>query len=386
MKLEKPLQFPTRQDEDWKYLNFSALENIEFSQATLPDHFVLPISLPTGFVAVFINGHFSKSHSSLDNLPAGVTCQARENTSLPTHSNTVFNQLNAVKAMDGLLIHIAKSCQLKEPLHILSYVDTLQASFQALQHQIVLEENAALTVIEEYQGIDSIAYFNHVVTEITAGKDSTLQHIKLQCEGNQANHIANIQIQQANNSQVTTHHFNLGASLARDDLQITLSPKAENYLNGLYLAKNKQQQDSHTIVHHSSDEGFSQQLYKGIATDSAKAIFNGKVIVHAGTKNNKAHQSSQNLLLSKQAEINAKPELQIYADSVECSHGATIGELETQALFYLKSRGIPEALARIILLQGFIEELLEKISHPTLHARIRQFVMQHLEIIGVINE
>jgi Fe-S cluster assembly protein SufD len=236
----------------------------------------------------------------------------------------------------------------------------------------VIGARTQASLIETYAGPDDAVYFTNAVTEIVAQEDSVLHHHKVQREGIRAFHIANLFFHQARNGTATSHSISFGGALVRNDVTSVLSEGAECTLNGLYLAEGKQHVDNHTAIDHAKPHAASHELYKGILNGHATAVFNGKVIVEKDAQKTDAKQTNRNLLLSGDAVINTKPELQIYADDVRCTHGATIGQLEENALFYLRSRGIGKEDAQRLLVHAFAREILDRIKLKDLWAVLDQ--------------
>jgi len=384
--------FPTRKNEAWKYTSLASLVQQTFTMQQQSDRSHLParpaietLSPPAVYQVVFIDGSFVMSLSHLDNLPAGVEISDLQ-TALKhkkideylliekAHSDALTS-LNAALLSNGLYLRVPAGVVLDKPLHLL-YIstDTDVSLMNHPRHLIIAEEHSSVSLLEEYVGARS-CYFNNVVTQIYAGSQAVVEHYKLQRESQSAFHIANTYVHQKRDSSVATFHFSLGAGLARDYLQYVLDePGVTCQMIGFYHAKNNQHVDQHTHVDHRVPHTSSEQLYKGIVSDKGRAVFNGKIIVHPDAQKTTAHQSNKNLLLSKQAEVYTKPELEIYADDVKCSHGAVIGQLDATALFYLQSRGISEARAQQMLTGAFSAEILSKVPNVLIANHLKQSV------------
>ncbi|MCH9770205.1 MAG: Fe-S cluster assembly protein SufD [Gammaproteobacteria bacterium] len=379
--------FPARHNEDWKYTNLRKIAEQNFqSQSIVVTPDIKPYLISEFYCLIFINGQL---RLDLSDLPQEITVvdkvQALQKYSehykklLQIPNPSPLAALNAGLAEQGALVVVPDNCQLAKPLHILHISNDLPvACLQQTQQLISVGENSEITILEEYCG-DASNYFNNIVTNIEIAANASLKLFKLQREGDNASHIASTVIQQQNDSRVTSFSLSLGANLARDDLQVNLLAKGtECNLLGLYQLAGKQYIDHHTCINHSVGQTRSQQHYRGIIADQSQAVFNGKVIVHPDAKQSSAEQLNKNLLLSQQAEIDTKPELEIYNDDVKCSHGATVGELNQTALFYLRSRGIDEKLARQLLIRGFATELLEHLPANSLGEHIENRVLQTL--------
>lgn len=377
---------PKCDQENWKYTDISALETAAFnlvlnnqddSNLSIAEHY-----LPDSHNLVFVNGYFSSQLSKLQALPDGVILTDIRNAwksfpelvkpYLEKDIKQSLDSLNLALMTDGLFLYVPKNLKLKQPIQLL-YLTT-QSSQDCMQHLrniILAEESAGVVLLENYVGLGDVKYFNNIVTQIYAKKNSQIEYYRCQNESREAYHIANIQVEQSANSQIKSYAFSVGSKLARDDLMISLNETgASCELLGLYLVHDKQHIDHHTRIDHHAAHGSSRENYKGILEGKATGVFNGKVIVHPGAQQTKAQQTNQNLLLSKTAEMNTKPELEIYADDVQCTHGATVGQMDEAALFYLQSRGIAEPTARKILTYAFMSEIIDAIGNPAIKQHI----------------
>jgi Fe-S cluster assembly protein SufD len=409
--------FPSPKDESWKYTNTKKLQQTEYclaQQAVIPptDSLAAQISeqqfCPDEHRMVFINGTYHHELSSNSPFPEGIIissfAQALQDHpilmastlgEMVNHQTHPFSALNSAFMSDGLFLWAAENSQMASPIHCL-FISTTTAKPVVCYPRLllVLKNKTQLTLIEHYIDLSSpepdmtAAKQNHhlinAVTEIHLGPEAHLDHYKLQHESLNSSHIAAMYVQQHRGSRFTSHSYSLGAALARYDIQIQLTgSQCECCLNGVYLADGNQHVDYHTQIAHLAPDCSSQQLYKGVIQGRARAVFNGKVIIHPEAQQSNAKQLNKNLLLSDSGEVDTKPELQIYADDVICSHGATVGELDTQALFYLQSRGISKNDAQACLVYGFVSELLERINHPSLRKFIQLSVTAQLkQLVG----
>jgi Fe-S cluster assembly protein SufD len=252
--------------------------------------------------------------------------------------------------------------QQEEPLH------------HVLRNLIVIGENSKAIIIEQYANLTSNVYLTNTITEIKLEKNATLEHYKLQQESEQAFHMGTIYTKQQCNSHFYSHSIALGGALVRSDIQALLNGEhSECILNGLYLPRHRQHIDHHTFIDHAMPYGTSREYYKGVLNDNARAVFNGKVLVRPYAHKTNAQQTNKNLLLSVGSEIDTKPQLEIYNDDVKCTHGAAVGQLNEEALFYLQSRGINKNDARSLLVYAFVREVIENIS--------LQFLCKHLQLL-----
>ncbi|MFO7907818.1 MAG: Fe-S cluster assembly protein SufD, partial [Pirellulaceae bacterium] len=342
---------------------------------------------------VFEDGHLRADLSQVDPLPAGVQIRGLNNA-LHEDSNLLgpyldavahdrfspFPTLNTAFLTDGVLIHLAKGVTLERPLQLLLYGN---ADSEALwchpRILIIAEEQAAATVIEQYVDAKGARGFTNVVTEIVAHAAAQVQHYLLQEHSDTAYHVGNVFVRQHRDSVVTSHNVNMGGRLVRHDLNIDLiEPGSEIHLNGLFLVGGRQHVDTHTRVHHAVPHTRSREEYRGIAQGHGRGVFKGRVLIQEGAQKTEAEQHSANLLLSDKAEIDAKPELEIYADDVKAAHGATVGQLDAESLYYLASRGIPRETARAMLVHAFAEQALERMALEPIREARRDRLSQRL--------
>jgi Fe-S cluster assembly protein SufD len=252
---------------------------------------------------------------------------------------------------------------------------------------IILSENSQATVIESYIGLNDSDYFNNTVTEVCMKQNAHLQHYKIQQESMQAYHIGSLKITQAKDSRVESHSISLGGALVRNDIHSLLEAEGAGIrMNGLYMATGKQHVDNHTRVDHMRPHTSSHEIYRGVLNDHARGVFNGKVVVHKDAQKTDAVQSNANLLLSDNAEVDTKPELEIYADDVKCAHGATVGQLDQDMLFYLRSRSIDENTAKSLLTFAFADEVIRRINLDPIRKRLEYQVIGRLPEADLIRE
>ncbi|NMM28776.1 MAG: Fe-S cluster assembly protein SufD [Glaciimonas sp.] len=397
--------FPTIRDEEWKYTSVAAIEKHAFlalpnggkhsnATAALVESLTQNLVLNgTGHLLVFHNGRHAPALSAPGQLPVGVTLgsladalQQTPDVLEPYLSNddrqTVFGALNTAFMADGAYLHLARGVVLEQPVHLLFVTTESGAATPFSTHPrnlFVAEAGAQATVIEHYAGPDGVVYFTNAVTQIFTAENAAIEHYKLQQEAAQAFHVAGIHAAQQRNSRLASHSITLGAALARNDITTAFNaPGSEATLNGLYLVGGQQHVDNHTRIDHLEPGCTSHEYYRGVLDGRARAVFNGKVIVHPGAQKTNAHQTNHNLLLSRDAEIDTKPQLEIYADDVQCTHGATIGQIDETQLFYLRSRGVEEAMARSLLIHAFAHDVIERIRVASLRTRIEQILLTRL--------
>lgn len=390
--------FPNYKVENWRYTDITPIASRTFSFGKITDCDIASFVMEDTHRIVFINGHFAQTLSNLIHLPPEVqltslmAIELKENQkgimNDITSYQTPFSLLNDGLFQDGIFLRVPKDCQLKKPIHLL-YLTQSNFPFKMAQtrHLIFIEENSSVTLLEEYRGICSATYFNNIVTQINVGAFANLVFYKLQEENDSSFHIANTQISQARGSKVTSCYFLLGGALGREDLNYALEGhEASCQLLGFYHLKGGQHIDNHTRVDHSVSRCTSQQIYKGIISDKSRSVFNGKILVHPEAEKTIAHQINKNLMFSDEAEVNAKPELEIYNDDVKCTHGATVGRLDDEVLFYLRSRGIGESEAEYLLACAFASEIVEKLPHKVIAERIHQRIRKRLALLNYLED
>jgi Fe-S cluster assembly protein SufD len=374
------LGLPTPRTEAWKYTNLRRLARAGFVAGELentPDVSVIPddvADLKDAYVAAFVNGRFSASLSSLDKLPDGVeiaslATKIDENPALLSErlgqsgdfSTLPMASLNTALMVDGLYLDLADGATLDHPLHLISIgcADAEPLSFHP-RHLIVAGAGSIATVVESHVG--SGAYFSNGVSEILVGEGAVLNHYKLQNDGADAFHLAANLVRMEDRSVYDGFVLQTGARLARNEVRTHLDARVECRLNGAYMATGEQHIDNTTFIDHAAPNSSSREIYKGVLDESARGVFQGKILVRKDSQKTDGHQLNKTLLLSPGTEIDTKPELEIYADDVKCSHGATTGELDEEPLFYLRARGIDPQTARGMLVAAFIGEALDEIQ------------------------
>ncbi|MEA5445529.1 Fe-S cluster assembly protein SufD [Gammaproteobacteria bacterium AB-CW1] len=392
---------PTQKDEDWKYTSLRPITEGRFAlpgSTTVPADRLDEARVPGLDAArlVFVNGRYQAGLSDISGLPEGVTVRSiadameREPENLQARLSrqsgldyTPFTALNNAFVADGALVEVAANVQCKTPIELLFLSVPGDEAFVFHPRVLVqMAQGSEATVIEHHVGLDEAANFNNVVSEISLGAQSRLEHYLLQRQSTAGYHIGGIHVHQARDSRYVSHNVNLGGALVRHDINARLAEEgAEAVLNGLYLVNDRQHVDNHTCVDHAAPHTISDETYKGVMAGRGRAVFNGRVVVHKNAQKIDAGQKNDNLLLSKLAEVDTKPELEIYADDVACSHGATIGQLDPDALFYLRSRGIDADKARDLLTFAFAESVIERMGL----SEIREW-LDHLVVNRVSGE
>jgi Fe-S cluster assembly protein SufD len=295
------------------------------------------------------------------------------------YQEKAFNALNTAFIDDGAFVLIPRNVELEAPIHLL-FVTAPGAAPAAVFPRVLIvnEEGSKATVIESHVGSDG-TYFSNSVAEIVVADQARLTHYVVQNQGAGAYHLATTNAQVNRGSVYDATAITLGAKLSRHDISVALQGEgAECWVDGLYIVGDGQHADTHSVIHHLQRHGASHQLYKGILDGKSHAVFNGKVFVHVDAQGTDARQTNRNLLLSNEARVDTKPQLEIFADDVKCAHGATVGQLEEEELFYLVSRGLHTELARNLLTYGFAEEVIAKITIESIKAQLDEAVLHRL--------
>jgi Fe-S cluster assembly protein SufD len=393
--------FPTLRDEDWRFTNLAPIVQTPFRLTrnghSLPSHRQLqPFRMPgAASTLVFVDGRFAPGLSSLGKLArgvyiAGLAAELVKNPAavephLGRYLDTqrdAFAALNTAFVEDGAFIHIEKSVVVEAPIHLL-YVSTPH-DFPAVSHPrnlIVAEEDSQATIVEDYVSLGGKALSN-TVTELVAGDHSVISHYMIEREDVEAFNVSTLRIQQGRSADVASHSVLIGGALVRNNVHPVLAGEGgECLINGLFVGGDRQHLDNYMLVEHASPHCGSRQFYNGILAGNAHGVFHGRIVVHKDAQKTDAKQTNRNLLLSDTAQIDTKPQLEIYADDVKCTHGATIGQIEGDALFYLRSRGIDETAARHLLLMAFATECLDRMKEGPARAHVESLI--HGYVAGV---
>jgi Fe-S cluster assembly protein SufD len=391
------LPIPTFKHEEWKYTNLHKLTKHSFakSASTITEKALIePYWIPDleGNQLVFVNGAFQPSLSSIisheiiiEDLEQAFT-QYEEviKAHFSKHLNIqeeIFTALNTAFAQKGIFIQIPKDKVIAEPIVLYFLTDAREQNTTSQPHHLILvEENSQATLVEKYDTLGSFASFNNTIHEIFVGNHAILKHYKIQNDQPSSFYVGTTQVQQASQSVYTNITITLNGSLVRNNLNIRLDGEyTEGNMYGLYMLKEESLVDNHTVVDHLKPHCLSNELYKGIMQDRSVGVFNGKIFVRQDAQKTNAYQQNRNVLLSENASVNTKPQLEIWADDVKCSHGATTGSLDETSLFYLRSRGIPEKEAKALLVNAFAHEITEKIDIEALKVYLEAKILERLE-------
>jgi Fe-S cluster assembly protein SufD len=397
------LGLPTTQDEEWKYTSLAPLGQVRFELAgKAAVDGVDRWSLGEGAARlVFVDGRYRPELSSRVSGHGGafagslrVALAERPELVLKDLARHADWQRDALTALstafieDGAFIHLPAGAVLEAPIHLL-YLSSApgKPAMSQPRNLIVAGAGSQATVIETYAGLADEVYFTNAVTEVVLGENARLDHFKLQEEGAHAFHLALTQVDQGRASRFHSHSVALGAGLARNEIRaVFASEGCECTLNGLYMATGKQHLDNRTLIDHKSPRCTSRELYKGVLDGQSRGVFSGRVLVRQDAQKTDASQTNQNLLLSDDAVIDTKPQLEIFADDVKCAHGAAVGQLDGNALFYLQSRGLDRQAARNLLTYAFASEMVNLVPLAPLRARVRDLVTSKLPAFEKLKE
>jgi Fe-S cluster assembly protein SufD len=403
------LGFPSLRDEDWRFTNVAPIAGLPFQPAravaangaeskTLN---AAPFAALPGCRLVFVNGFFAPKLSRIEKIPDGARVEnlsptfAKDSKLIENHlgkyahtTSNAFAALNQAFFTDGAFISIPAGVEIADPIQLV-YISSAKQTGETIQPRnlIIAGENSKATIIESYLSTGDAASFTNAVTEIVAGDNACIEHIKLQDETANAFHMATIAGEFGRASNVNVHSFALGAKLSRNNIRTKLAGEGlECILNGLYLTRNEQLADHHMIVEHAQPHCASHEYFNGILDDKSKGVFHGRIYVHPIAQKTDAKQTNKNLLLSDEATADTKPQLEIYADDVKCTHGATVGQLNTESIFYLRARGIPESVARRMLIHAFAGEIVERVKCVPAREELDKLVWDRLEANHHLNK
>ena len=398
--------FPTNRHEEWKFTNLTPLAGMSFEPSlqyagvSVTEADIAPLVLPAAHRLVFVNGHFSSALSSVGELPEGVICDSlaalvRQSDhvvnaylgKLVKVDETPFVALNTAFLLDGAFLYLPDNTVLEGPVHFLFLTSGDTPALISPRNLVVIGRNSQATIVESFGYTKSQQYFTNVVTEMFLGEGAVVEHDKLQQEKADAYHIAMMQVNLSGRATVTSNSIALGGTLVRNNITAVLGGEGiECTLNGLSLGTGSQLIDNHTTIDHAQPHCASHELYKAILDGTSRGVFNGKIFVRQDAQKTDAKQTNKTLLLSDDATMDTKPQLEIFADDVKCTHGATIGQLDAEQIFYLRSRGIDELKARDILTFAFASDVVSRIHHDALRERLEMLVHDRLSIGRAIGE
>ena len=386
LNLLNQLQFPTSKDEAWKYTRLGKISggNYHLQEGTKESIISELIQNLEGTILVFVNGKYaielSKIHpevgASISPIHRVDKTWLDANTSIGKNQEELFLLLNNYFAQDGIAIEIEKNTQSNQTIQVLNYI-TEKNALVATRNAIVIKEGASIELVMSYYAENETSSFSSHFTEITIENNAKLTLHKIQNEHSTNLTIASEEINQGKDSNVTLHTYTLNGGLVRNNVYANVNGQnSESNLYGIYLLNEKQHVDNHTTIDHQVAHCLSNELYKGVLSDQSTGVFNGKVFVRKDAQKINAFQSNANVLLSDLASMNSKPELEIYADDVKCSHGSTTGQIDEEAVFYLRARGISEKNAKLLMIDAFIGEVIEKNTNERVKEKIYTLLQQ----------
>lgn len=392
--------FPTLKDEDWRYTRLGPILDVPFEPAPAGNGHRLSSSTIDALGAelgaarlVFVNGHFAPELSRLAELPEGATVTnlasvlAEETERLELFSSRPFGPhhhafaaLNAALAEDGAFVHLRAGTTVDEPIQLVFFSDTAGAPLVSSPRSVVLAgPGSQVTIVETYVGVPGDVYCTNAVTEFVLEESAQVEHYKVQDESEAAFHLALLNVGQGRDSQFSSRSVALGSRVARHEVRVNLEAEgAEVSVDGLYMPRGDQHHDNPILIEHSAPHCTSRQLYKGVMDGHGHGVFNGRVVVRPGAAGTDAAQTNKNLLLSDHAEADTRPRLEILTDDVKCTHGTAVGRLDEDALFYLRSRGVPHQAARGLLIYAFVNEMVERLRLEPLRSRVEKLVAHRL--------
>jgi Fe-S cluster assembly protein SufD len=398
MKRFTELGFPTSRNEDWKFTSVAPIAKIPFRPVGPPKN----ESLTTETLArsghtiggavqlLFVNGHYAPGLSSLRKLPDGVIVTSLA-SALHNHTELIephlahyadyrdhsFTALNTAFINDGAFVYVPEGKAIETPIHLLFLTTAAGEGSVAHPRNLILAgDRSQITLIETHAGLEEQVHFTNAVTEIALDDRAVIDHYKLQHESEGAFHVATLQVHQQTGSNFSSHYLGFGGALVRNEVRAALDGEGcECTLNGLYMAGGRQHLDNHTVIDHAKPRCASHELYKGILAGRAHGVFNGKIFVRQDAQKTDAKQTNKTLLLSDEAVINTKPQLEIFADDVKCTHGATVGQLQEDAIFYLRSRGIGHEQARSLLTFAFANDIITRVKIEAIRTRLEETLL-----------
>lgn len=376
--------WPTQKQEDWRHTSLALLEQAEFDTGAKPQDAAALVSglrgSDGGHWLVFVDGRYTPSLGQLGTLPAGVRLGTLADA--VAHDADLLEQafgsesdgssvaaLNLALASDGAFVHLARGVAVEEPIHVV-FVASGERAAAFPRNLYVAESGASANIVEHYIGRDGNATFTNAVSRLKVESDARVVHTRLQQEAPQAYHLGGVDVEQEGKSYFASHSISVGARVARHDIATQFAgQRAETLLNGVYVADGQRHVDHHTLIGHAQPNCVSHEHYRGILADRGRGVFRGRIFVAPGADGTDAIQRNDSLLLSKLARSDSRPELEIYAEDVRCTHGATVGQLNEDSLFYLKARGLDATHARNVLIYAFVLEGLARIEPESVRKR-----------------
>jgi Fe-S cluster assembly protein SufD len=393
------LGFPTTRQEEWRFTNVSPIADRAFrlsvdgGEGLRREHLAAYRFATSGVIEIaFVNGRFAPHLSALDDLPAGVSVRnladvlSAESSRVAAHlahhakfDDQPFVALNTAFVSDGAFVEIAPNTVVGPPVHIV-FVSVSAGEVSYPRVLVLAGRNSEVRLVESYVGLDRGVRFTDAVTEIVLDDGAVVDHCRIQREAAEAFHVSTTQVRLARSSAFSSHAFTFGGAIVRDDVNALLAGEGGDCtLNGLYLADGSRLVDTHTFIDHARPHCGSHEVYKGILDDRARAVFNGRILVRPDAQKTDAKQTNKTLLLSDEAQINTKPQLEIFANDVKCTHGATVGQLSADALFYLRARGIDRRAAQQMLIRAFAVDITGRVKVEPLREHLDAVLLARLD-------
>ena len=395
--------FPSPREEEWRYTNVAPIERKLFSPGPVEEAKVDPgvlksVVLQDAAVLVFVDGCYNADLSSLSGLPEGVVVSSMaealiqhpdyiaELLGTATHNeNNGFISFNTAFFSAGAYIFVPADQVVERPVQLV-FVATQDDQLYSTRNLIKVDAGAQISIVETYIGMDQIGYLSASVSEVFVGENANVRWNKLQCESNRAFHFGGVYSKPERYGRFDHSSYSFGGLLVRNEVHVDLDDASECKLDGLFLASKRQHVDNHTRVNHLKPHGISREMYKGILDQRARGVFQGRVVVAENAQKTDSAMSNRNLLLSPDAEIDTKPQLEIYADDVKCAHGVTVGQLDEDAIFFLQARGIDRATARNMLTFAFANEMVERIEIPCVRSMVQGQLLERFPQANIRKE
>jgi len=396
--------FPTLREEEWRYTNISPIEKKQFAVAEKPGKldaaFVKTVLLEGCYHLVFVDGFYQAELSSMDGLPAGATASALSE-GLSEHEALIkslldstvetpalgFVNFNTALFTDGAVISIEENTVLDKPIQ-LAFISSKEAALKLTNSRnlVLAKASSKASIIETFHSVEESCHHTNVITEVVVEPNANLSHNRLQAESLKAYHIGGVYSRLENNAIFNQSNYTFGANLSRCEIHGTLGEASDCTLNGLYVGQDKQHMDNHTRLNHAHPHAVSNEFYKGVLGDSSRGVFQGRIVVAQDAQKTDAKMNNRNLLLSDRAEVDAKPQLEIYADDVKCAHGVTVGQLDETAIFYLRSRGADKQTAKNMLTFAFANEMIEGLDFEPLRMAVLEELLKRFPQAGMKKE
>jgi len=396
--------FPTFREEEWRYTNISPIEKNQFGLASkageIDARFIKSVLLEGCHHLVFVDGFYQVEFSAVNDVPDGVVVSALSESIIENEAliksllDSVvetpalgFINFNTALFSDGAVISIEENTVVDKPIQV-AFISSKEGALTLsnTRNLILAKASSKAHIIETYHAVEDSCYLTNVITEVVVEPNANLSHTRLQAESEKAYHIGGVYARLENNAIFNQSNYTFGASISRSEIHATLGEASDCNLDGLYVGQNRQHMDHHTRLNHAQPHAVSNEFYKGILGDRSRGVFQGRIIVAQDAQKTDAKMNNRNLLLSDRAEVDTKPQLEIYADDVKCAHGVTVGQLDDTAIFYLQSRGIDEQIAKNMLTFAFANEMIERINFEPLREAVLDELLERFPQAGMKKE